>query len=380
MAAKLFTTALALSFMCAQGAALASGGAERTSFGTLPDGRTVEAISLTNRSGVKANILTYGAILQGLHMPDRDGKMADIVLGYSDLGSYVAKSNYFGGTIGRYANRIAGGRFTLDGKSYTLARNDALNALHGGNKGFDAVLWTILEVREGDTPSVTLGYVSPDGEEGYPGKLKVTATYSLNNANELKIEYRAFTDKPTIVNMTNHSYFNLAGEGSGKSIMAHRLTLVADAYTPVNASLIPTGELRDVAGTVFDFRQPTPIGARIRDGQEPQLVIGRGYDHNFVLNRDGTATPRLAARLEDPDSGRVLELLTDQPGLQFYSGNFLDGTVVGKSGTVYRQGDGLCLEPQLFPDTPNKPAFGSARLEPGQTYQATIIYRLSTEH
>lgn len=367
--------ALALFLMCLPGTALA--GVERASFGALPDGREVEAITLSNASGVKARIITYGAILQGLESADRYGKTADIVLGYSDLGGYLAKPNYFGATIGRYANRIAGGRFMLDGKSYTLARNDGPNSLHGGKAGFDKVLWQVLEVKDGDTPSVTLAYTSPDGEEGYPGTLKATATYTLNRANELSIEYRADTDKPTIVNLTSHSYFNLAGEASGKSILGHRLNIPADRYTPVDATLIPTGELRSVAGTSFDFRQPQLIGARIRDGKETQLLLGRGYDHNYVLNSGVTGPPRLAARLEDPESGRVLELLSDQPGLQFYSGNFLDAMVAGKSGKIYRQGDGLCLEPQLFPDTPNKPDFGSARLEPGQTYRARMILRLS---
>jgi len=352
--------------------------ASRTPFGALADGRPVEAITLSNGKGVTARILSYGAILQSLVAPDRAGHKADIVLGYADLAGYLAKPNYFGATVGRYANRIAAGHFTLDGKTYALATNDGPNALHGGKAGFDKKLWTVIEVKDAPRPSVTLGYTSPDGEEGYPGTLTVTATYTLDETDALTLDYRATTSKPTVVNITNHSYFNLAGEGSGRSILTNLLTIPAEAITPVDKTLIPTGELRAVAGTPFDFRTPTEIGKRIRDGREEQIRFGQGYDFNYVLTRAATTTPHLAARVEDPWSGRVLEIATNQPGLQFYSGNLLDGTAVGKSGTSYRQSDGMAMEPQVFPDTPNQPALGSARLDPGQTYHSQIIYRLST--
>lgn len=352
--------------------------ATREPFGMLADGTSVEAVTLTNDHGVVARIISYGATLQSLEAPDRNGKSADIVLGYATLADYVARPNYFGVTVGRYANRIARGRFSIDGHAYTVATNDGPNALHGGIKGFDKAVWKVVAVKSGPTASVTLGYVSPDGEEGYPGTLSVTATYSLDEANALSVDYRATTDKPTIVNLTNHSFFNLAGEASDAGILGHVLRIDADAITPVGATLIPTGALRPVAGTPFDFREATAIGERIRDGRDQQIVHGRGYDHNYVINGVPGGAPRLAARLEDPASGRVLELLTDQPGVQYYSGNFLDGTVTGKGGRVYRQSDGLALEPQLFPDTPNQPRFGSARLAPGQTYRNHIVYRLLT--
>ncbi|EIZ87101.1 aldose 1-epimerase [Methylobacterium sp. GXF4] len=350
----------------------------RTVFGTLPDGRTVEEVTLTNGKGVTARVISWGALLRTLEVPDRAGKPADIVLGYKDLASYLDKPNYFGASIGRYANRIRAGRFTLDGQTYTLATNDGPNTLHGGTAGFDKRLWTITEVKGGATPSVTLRYVSPDGEEGFPGTLTVTATYALDAANTLTVTYQATTDKPTIVNLTNHSFFNLAGEGSGRSVLDQTLTIPAERYTPVDATQIPMGEHVPVAGTPFDFRTPTVIGARIRDGRDIQIVRGRGYDHNWVVTDKPTAEPHLVARVEDPASGRVLEVASNQPGVQFYTGNFIDATVVGKSGLVYRQSDALAIEPELFPDTPNQPAFGSARLDPGATYRNVITYRFST--
>ena len=354
----------------------------RTVFGTLPDGRTVEEVTLTNGKGVTARVIAWGALLRILEVPDRAGKSADIVLGYNDLASYLEKPKYFGVSVGRYANRIRAGRFTLDGQTYTLATNDGSNTLHGGKAGFDKRLWTITEVKGGATPSVTLRYVSPDGEEGYPGTLTVTATYALDESNTLTVTYLATTDKPTIVNLTNHSFFNLAGEGSGRSILDNVLTIPAERFTPVDATLIPTGEHLPVAGTPFDFRTPTVIGARIRDGRDIQIARGRGYDHNWVVTDAPTAEPHLVARVEDPHSGRVLEVASNQPGIQFYAGNFLDATVVGKSGLAYRQSDALALEPELFPDTPNQPAFGSARLDPGATYRNVITYRFSasSEH
>jgi aldose 1-epimerase len=350
----------------------------RSPFGALPDARLVEAVTLRNGRGVTATVINYGAALQALTMPDRAGQSADVVLGYASLEGYLAKPEYFGGTVGRVANRIAKGRFVLDGKTYQTPQNNMGNALHGGLRGFDKVLWQVIEVRRGPTASVVMRYVSPNGDQGYPGALTVLAKYSLDEANALTIEYTATTNRPTVVNVSNHTYWNLSGEGSDRGAMGHVLTIWADTYTPVDDTLIPTGEFRPVGGTVFDFRKPTVIGARVRDGRERQIVIGRGYDHNFVIAHELSPAPRLQARVEDPASGRGFELWSNQPGLQFYSGNFLDGTVIGKSQHAYREGDALVLEPQLFPDTPNRPAFGSARIEPGSTYRNVIIYRLTT--
>jgi aldose 1-epimerase len=351
--------------------------ATRAPFGATPDGVAVEAVTLKAGGGITARVISYGATLQALFLPDRQGQLADVALGYDDLAGYVAKPQFFGATVGRYANRIAGAKFTLDGKTYALAANNGPNALHGGAKGFDKVVWTIATVRSGPVASVTLTYTSRDGEEGYPGTLQASVTYSLDEHGTLTTSYEATTDKPTVVNLTNHSIFNLAGVPAARSILGHRLTVNADTYTPVDATLIPTGELRAVAGSPFDFRQPQVVGARIRDASDAQIAIGRGYDHNFVLRGGVTDTPKLAARIEDPVSGRVLELYTTEPGVQVYTGNFLDGTTVGKSHTVYRQGDGIALEPQKFPDSPNHPAFPSARLDPGQTYRQTSYYRFS---
>jgi aldose 1-epimerase len=348
----------------------------RAPFGSTPDGIAVEAVTLTSH-GITARIITYGATLQSLLAPDRMGRAADVALGYDDLAGYVAKPQFFGATVGRYANRIAGAKFTLDGKAYSLAANNGPNALHGGAKGFDKVVWTIAEVKNGPVASVTLTYTSRDGEEGYPGTLKASVTYALDDHQTLTTSYQATTDKPTIVNLTNHSLFNLAGVPAARSILDHRLMVNADAYTPVDATLIPTGELRNVVGTPFDFRQSIGIGERIRDASDAQIAIGRGYDHNFALRGGVTDTPKLAARVEDPISGRVLELYTTEPGVQVYTGNFLDGTTVGKAHVTYRQGDGLALEPQKFPDSPNRAAFPSARLDPGQTYRQTSYYRFS---
>jgi aldose 1-epimerase len=355
-----------------------AGEAQREAFGSLPDGRTVEAIVLANDNGMRVRILAYGALIQELTVPGRDGP-ADVVLGYDGIEGYLEAPNYFGVTVGRYANRIGNGRFTLDGTEYQLALNDGPNALHGGVQGFDKRLWTIADVSsDAESASVTLTYVSPDGEEGYPGTLSVTATYTLNETDELTVDYHATTDKPTIVNLTNHAYFNLAGAGSSVSVLDSVLTIPADSYTPVDETLIPTGEFTPVEGTAFDFRTPTRIGERIRDGGDEQLRFGHGYDHNWVVSAAPVEGTQLLARLEDPGSGRVMDVLSNQPGVQFYSGNFLDATVTGKGGAIYRQGDALCLEPQIFPDTPNKPEFGSARLDPGQTYANRIVYRFST--
>lgn len=351
--------------------------AERSTFGKLADGTVVEAVKLSGSNGVTARIITYGASLQALEMPDRDGRVADVTLGYDDLQSYVDHPNYWGQTIGRYANRIAGGKFSLDGRSYQLPRNDKTNSLHGGAIGFDKRVWRILSVESGPSAKVTMALTSASGDQGYPGKLDVKVTYTLDDNGELTIDFDATSDAPTIANLTNHAIFNMAGEGAPGGILKHRLTLAASRYTPVDAALIPTGELRPVAGTVFDFTKGRVIEDGIRDGRDPQIVMGRGYDHNFVLDAGKTAQPKLAARLEDPVSGRVLEVLTDQPGIQIYTGNFLDGTLVGKHKHLYRMGDGIALEPQLFPNTPNQPSFGSARVEPGKPYHHRMIYRVS---
>ncbi|MBB3275875.1 MULTISPECIES: aldose epimerase family protein [unclassified Pseudoxanthomonas] len=355
--------------------AASAGAQQRTVIGTLPDGTKVESILLRDGSGMQARVLTLGAALHSLEVPDRDGKYADVVLGDATLQATLAKPQYFGTVVGRFANRIARGRFTLDGREYSVPTNDGPNSLHGGARGFDKVVWDVVEAKP---DRATLRHVSADGDQGYPGTLTVTATYALEGDGRLAIEYRASTDAPTIVNLSNHAYWNLSGEGSGTA-MDHELMIAADAYTPVDATLIPTGEFRPVAGTVFDFRTPKPIGRDLRTGSEPQLLHGRGYDHNWVISREPAKEAREVARVHDPRSGRVMSLVSAQPGLQFYSGNFLDGTTVGKSGRVYRQGDAIALEPQLFPDTPNQPAFGSARLVPGQQYVNRMVYRFSTD-
>ena len=352
--------------------------AKRTTFGTLAGGETVEAITLVNHAGMQATIVTYGASLQALLAPDRDGTLADVTLGHATLEPYLDQPQFLGSTVGRVANRIAGGRFTLDGTSYHVPVNNGPNSLHGGSHGFDKVNWEVLEVEGGPPASVTLGYVSPDGDQGYPGTLKATATYSLDEGNCLCVEYRAATDRPTLVNLSNHAYWNLAGEGSAGGVMGHLLTIPADEYLPTDATAIPTGEFRAVEGTAFDFRQATPVGARVREASDEQIRFGRGYDHNWVVARDVSDHPRLLARLEDPGSGRVLETLSNQPGIQFYSGNFLDATSFGKSGQLYRMGDAVALEPQKFPDTPNRPEFGSVRLKPGEVYRNVIVWRFTT--
>ncbi|HEY2465174.1 MAG TPA: aldose epimerase family protein [Steroidobacteraceae bacterium] len=351
--------------------------AKREPFGTLADGRQVESVVLSNKTGIRVRIMTLGAAIQALSVPDRMGRSGDIVLGFDSPQEYLQNPSYFGATVGRFANRIAKGHFTLDGKTYTLATNDHGNHLHGGLKGFDKVLWSIDSVKSASPAIAVFSYTSPDGEEGYPGTLHVTASYSLSDAATLQVEFKATTDKSTIVNISNHSYFNLSAE-SGASVLSHLLLVNASKYTPVDAGLIPTGELRAVAGTPFDFRKATAIGARVRDGHDQQIRFGRGYDHNFVL--DGTVGAlRLAARVADPSSGRVMEIFTKAPGLQFYSGNFLDATFAGKGRRVYREGDALVLEPQLFPDAPNQKSFPSARLDPGNTYVNIMEYRFSTD-
>lgn len=350
--------------------------ATRSVFGKLADGSEVDAVTLRNAHGISVRIIAYGARVQSIVTPDRSGKPADVALGYASMQGYLDKRQYFGATVGRFANRIANGQFELDGTNYQLTLNDGPNSLHGGVKGFDTQLWKVTDTHDGAQASVTLQYVSANGDQGYPGRMTVTATYALNESDQLTIDYKATTDQATVVNISNHTYWNLSGEGSG-SVMDDRLMIPANTITPVDPTQIPTGEFRSVAGTPFDFRQPTAIGARIRDGHSRQLLLGHGYDMNWVISRKAAAKPRLVARVEDPASGRVLSLYSAQPGLQFYSGNFLDGTTQGKSNRIYRQGDAFVLEPQIFPDTPNRPSFGSARLAPGQTYENRIIYRFS---
>jgi len=369
---------LAATALVLQPAALWAATAQRAPFGRLPDGTAIEAVTLTNAHGVSARIITYGATLQALIAPDRQGRKADIALGYDDLTGYVEHPNYFGATIGRFANRIRGARFTLDGKTWSLPLNDKPNSLHGGTQGFDKRPWRIESVQSGPTATVTLALTSAAGDQGYPGTLQVKESYSLDEAGALTLDYSATTDAPTVVNITNHSIFDLAGEGSQHGVLDERLTIPASHYTPVDATLIPTGVLQPVAGTVFDFTRGRIIGQDIRDGRDPQIVAGRGYDHNFALDTGLTREPKLAARLEDPGSGRALEVWSTEPGLQVYTGNFLDGTRVGKHGHLYRMGDGIALEPQKFPNAPNEPRFASARLDPGATYHHRMIFRLST--
>ncbi len=346
------------------------------SFGKTQAGEGVELYTLSNSKGVEAAIMNYGGIVISLKAPDRAGRVDDVVLGFDTLDGYLKVHPYFGAIIGRYGNRIGKGRFSLNGVPYTLARNDGENHLHGGLRGFDKVVWKAREVPHQEGSSLELTYLGKDGEEGYPGNLSVTVTYTLTENNELKIDYRATTDKDTVLNLTNHSYFNLAGQGEG-DILGHRLTINAGRFTPIDAGLIPTGELRSVEGTPFDFRQPHAIGERI-DGKAEQLVFGKGYDHNFVLNRSGGAL-ELAARVVEPKSGRVLEVLTTEPGVQFYTGNFLDGTIHGKAGKAYQRRYAFCLETQHFPDSPNQPSFPSAVLKPGAAYQTSTVFRFSTD-
>jgi aldose 1-epimerase len=349
---------------------------EREEFGRLSDGSAIEMVRLRGDSGFEVRLISFGAALQSIFVPDRAGRVADVVLGRDDLAGYVAVRHFLGATIGRYANRIANGAFDLDGQRFQLTANDDGNALHGGPAGFDRKRWAITAIGESPSPFVTLSYASADGEEGYPGRLQTSLTYRISGGTELSVEFAAMTDKPTVVNLTNHSFFNLGGVEVGGDILDHELTIVADTYLPVSAAGIPLGAPYSVDATPFDFRKAHRVGARLRDGSE-QTEIRQGYDHNFCLRGGATREPRLAARLEDPRSGRVLELLTNQPGVQFYSGNLLDGTVVGKYGRVHRQHDALCLEPQLYPDTPNHPDYPSARLDPGQTYRHALCYRFS---
>jgi len=348
---------------------------KKEAFGTTPDGKAVDIYTLINAHGIEVRVMTYGAIIVSLQTPDKNGRFADIVLGYDSLEGYLAHNFFFGAIVGRYGNRIAKGKFTLDGKEYTLAKNNPPNSLHGGRKGFDKVVWQAVPFQKSAEVGLALTYASHDGEEGYPGNLKATVTYTLNDKNEFSIDYHATTDKATPINLTNHSYFNLAGEGSG-DILGEELMLNADNLTPVDATLIPTGKIESVKGTPFDFTKPTAIGARINDKNE-QMVFGGGYDHNFVINRPGPGLV-LAARAYDPTSGRVLVVDTTEPGVQFYTGNFLDGST-GKHGHPYIKRSAFCLETQHYPDSPNQPGFPSTILKPGQTYKSTTVWRFSTK-
>ncbi|WP_229857146.1 aldose epimerase family protein, partial [Streptomyces anandii] len=358
----------------AQAAPGSSGGRGRPVkelFGTLADGTRVHRWSLEN-GGTRLKVLSYGGIVQSLELPDRRGRYANVSLGFARLEDYVKSSPYFGATIGRYGNRIAKGRFTLDGKTYQLSVNDGENSLHGGAKGFDKHVWDIEPFTRGSDVGLRMRYTSVDGEMGYPGTLRSTVTYTLNRHGDWRIDYEAATDKATVVNLTNHTYWNLAGEGSG-TVEDHELTIAASRYTPTDAGLIPTGELAKVAGTPFDFRHAKTIGRDLRAGH-PQQVTAKGFDHNWALDKGVTTRPEHIATLRDPRSGRTLRIATDQPGLQFYSGNFLDGTLVGTGGHTYRQGDAVALETQHFPDSPNHPKFPSTVLRPGQTYRTTTIH------
>jgi aldose 1-epimerase len=341
---------------------------KREPFGKMPDGKAVERFTLTNANGIELKAISYGGIITSLRVPDRNGKFDDIVLGFDQLDGYLKDHPFFGAIIGRYGNRIGKAQFTLDGKTYKLAANNGPNNLHGGTKGFDKVLWTVEPI---GTNGLAFTRTSPDGEEGFPGNLRTRVTYTLTDKNELIVEYHATTDKATPVNLTQHSYFNLAGQASG-DILGHELMINADRYTPVDDTLIPTGELAPVEGTPFDFRKPTAIGARINNAN-PQLKAGLGYDHNWVLNRKGTGL-ELAARVREPKTGRTLEITTTEPGIQFYAGNFLDGKLTGKGGAVYRHRTGFCLETQHYPDSPNQPKFPSTILKPGQEYRTRTVF------
>jgi aldose 1-epimerase len=346
---------------------------EKQAFGKTPDGEEVDLYVLTNTQGTKAKVMTYGALLTELDVADRDGKLGDVVLGFDDLKGYLTRHPYFGCTVGRVANRIAKGKFTLDGKEYKLATNNGPNSLHGGDKGFDQKVWKAEVVKSPDGPAVRFHYDSKDGEEGYPGNLSCDVTYTLTNDNALRLDYKATTDRPTPVNLTNHSYFNLAGQDSG-DVLNHELTLYADRYTPTDKELIPTGEIKPVRGTPLDFTKPEKIGARIGE-----LKSGPGgYDHNFVLDK-GDKKLSLAAKVYDPKSGRVMETYTTEPAVQLYTSNFLDGTLKGKGGAAYKKYQALCLEAQHYPDSVNHPDFPSTILKPGETYTQTTVYKFSTK-
>ena len=354
----------------------AKAGIEKAAYGTLPNGKTADLYTLRNAAGMTVRITNYGGIITELQAPDKDGTFEDVTLGLDSLSSYVENNPFFGALVGRYGNRIAKGKFTLDGKTYTLPINNMGNALHGGKVGFDKVLWTATPV-EGDEPALKLQYTAKDGEEGYPGNLAVEVTYTLQKDNALKIDYQATTDKPTVVNLTNHTYFNLTG-GAKRDILEHVVTLNADRLVPVDKTLIPTGKLQPVAGTPFDFTKPTVVGARINDSTDTQIKYGGGYDHAWVLNGAADAMKQ-AATVYEPTSGRVMDVRTTEPAVQFYTGNFLNGKVTGREVKPYEKRYALCLETEHYPDSPNQPSFPTTVLRPGQTYKTTTIYQFSVK-
>ena len=345
---------------------------QKQDFGQTGDGHSAFLFSLSNTNGMQVEITNYGGIITSMRVPDREGCADDVCLGFDNLEDYINSNPYFGCIVGRYGNRIAKGQFALNGETYCLAANNEPNHLHGGNKGFDKVIWDFEEVYTDDSVGLALTYLSPDGEEGYPGNLSVTMTYTLTRENGLRMDYTAATDKPTIVNLTNHAYFNLA-DGGESPILEHILTIDADKVIPVDETAIPLGEMMPVESTPFDFRTPKAIGKHI-DAEHPQIRCGHGYDHNFILNGQ-PGQLRLAARVSDPKTGRVLEVHTGEPGIQLYTGNFLDGTLTGKGGTVYQQRTGFCLETQHYPDSPNRPDFPSTVLNPGETYRTATVYQ-----
>ncbi len=373
------TAAAALALIVAAGAQAAT--ATTGDFGTRADGGKVTAITLKNAHGLTARILTQGAMWQSMMVPDRKGKMADVILGYDTLADYEAHNFYSGDTVGRYANRIKLGKFSIDGKDYQLATNNPPNSLHGGPSGFWSKNWTVDKVDaggKGKTASVTLKYVSPDGEENYPGTMTVLVTYSLNDNNDLTISYKATTDKPTVVNLTNHALFNLAGATSGRSALDASVEVEADTYMPTTDVAIPTGEMKPVKGSPFDFTKPTVINSVVRDARDPQILVGLGIDHNFDIRGGETAKPKLAVTAVDEQSGRGMTISTTEPGIQFYTGNFLDGKIPGKGQQVMRMGDGVAFEAQHFPDSPNEPTFPTTRLDPGQTYTQVTVHHFFT--
>lgn len=355
--------------------------AQKSIFGEMADGESVQSVTLEGENGVSVVLITLGASIQAFNVPDRNGRTADITIGYDNVADYFDAPNYWGQTIGRYANRIAKGRFEIDGRPYQITLNNDGNTLHGGTVGFDKRNWKLVSVSDAGGKAVAvMSLHSPDGDQGYPGNMDVTVTYTLDDAGSLTIEFSAESDAPTVVNLTNHALFNLGGDGWVYGTYDQKLTIPASHYLPVDAGLIPTGERRPVEGTVFDFRKGRMMYDGVRDASDDQIVLGRGWDHNWILDKGATAQPELAARVEHELSGRVLEVLTTEPGLQFYSGNFLIGTLVGKDQYLYRMGDAIALEPQKFPDTPNQPAFGSAQLDPGEIYRHTMIYRVSVKN
>lgn len=380
MKLRLFVTAFFVAGMITIGSWPANPEAKATMkkqpFGKTSDGQPADLYTLTNKKGMEVAITNFGGIIVSLKVPDRAGKFDDVVLGYDTLDGYLTNKAFFGALIGRYGNRIAHGKFTLNGQTYTLPKNDGDNTLHGGPEGFNKRLWTAKDVSSAKGQALELTYLSADGEEGFPGKLNTKVIYTLNDQNELTIAYSATTDKETVVNLTNHSYFNLAGQGTG-DILSHELMIKGDHITAVDETLIPTGELRPVKGTPFDFTHATAIGARISQ-DDPQLKVGKGYDHNWVLNDHGSKSPVLVAEAYEPKSGRVLQVLSTEPGVQFYSGNFLDGTIQGKGGKVYNHRYGFCLETQHFPDSPNHPKFPPTTLKPGDTYSTTTVFKFSS--